>query len=278
MAGEERQERGLGGAQVEGRQAVRELLLAGVRRPKAIFLAEGNDDSPILAEIIELAEEAKVPVREVTRDRLAEMARTETPQGVVAFAQPLKDHIVDTLLEHRAGQPVPFLLACDGITDPQNLGSLLRSADAAGITGVVLPSHRSVHVTPTVAKAAAGAIERLPMATVPGLPSFLLQAKDRGAWVIGLDADAPSTIYDYANLATDPVILVVGAEGDGLSRLVRERCHVLASIPSKGALASLNAAVAGAIAMVEIGRHRANPGTPAPAAGSPSAAAPAAEA
>lgn len=252
-----RPERGLGGAQVEGRQAVRELLLADRRKVKTVFLAEGIDDAPILAEIIELAAEAKVPVREVPRDRLDEMARTEAPQGVVAFAQPLRDVIVDTLLERRPNRPVPFLLACDGITDPQNLGSLLRSADAAGITGVVLPAHRSAHITPTVAKAAAGAIERMPMALVPGLPSWFLQVKRSGAWILGLDADAPQTVYDMAHLATDPVVVVVGAEGEGLSRLVRERCDVLVSIPSRGALASLNAAVAGAIAMVELGRHRA---------------------
>jgi 23S rRNA (guanosine2251-2'-O)-methyltransferase len=242
---------------VEGRQAVRELLLADRRKVRTVFLAEGGDDSPILAEIVELAAEAKVPVREVERERLADMARTEAPQGVVAFAQPLRDVIVDTLLEEHPGRPVPFLLACDGITDPQNLGSLLRSADAAGITGVVLPQHRSVHITPTVAKAAAGAIERMPMALVPGLPSWLLQVKRGRAWIVGLDADAQQTIYDLAHLATGPLVVVVGAEGDGLSRLVRERCDVLASIPSRGALASLNAGVAGAIAMVELGRHRA---------------------
>lgn len=242
---------------MEGRQAVRELLIADRRKVKAIFLAEGTDESAILAEITELAAEARVAVREVTRERLAEMARTEAPQGVVAFAQPLREVIVDTLLEEQPGRPVPFLLACDGITDPQNLGSLLRSADAAGITGIVLPAHRSVHITPTVAKAAAGAIERLPMALVPGLPSWFLQVKRGRSWIVGLDADAPQTIYDIAHLATDPVVVVIGAEGDGLSRLVRERCDVLVSIPSRGVLASLNAGVAGAIAMVELGRHRA---------------------
>jgi 23S rRNA (guanosine2251-2'-O)-methyltransferase len=238
---------------------VRELLIADRRKVKALFVAEGTDDSAILSEILDLAAEAKVPTREVTRDRLADMARTEAPQGVVAFAQPLREVIVDTLLEQRSGHLVPFLLACDGITDPQNLGSLLRSADAAGITGVVLPAHRAAHITPTVAKAAAGAIERMPMALVPGLPSWFLQAKRQQAWILGLDADAPTTVYDMAHLATDPVIVVVGAEGDGLSRLVRERCDSLVSIPSRGALASLNAAVAGAIAMVELGRHRAKP-------------------
>lgn len=219
-------------------------------------MAEGNDDAPILAEIEQLAGEARVAIRRVSRDQLLGAARTETPQGVLAHADPLVDVDFDDLLVTRNGR-VPFLLAVDNVTDPQNLGALLRSADGAGITGVVLPKHRTVHVTPTVTKAAAGAIERVPMALVGGLPAALLRAKDHAnAWIIGLDADGERSIYELASLATEPVIVVIGAEGAGLSRLVRQRCDELAQIPLRGALASLNASVAGAVAMFELGRHR----------------------
>jgi 23S rRNA (guanosine2251-2'-O)-methyltransferase len=248
--------KGVGGEQVEGRQAVHELLRAGRRRVKDVWIIDGADPSPILVEIEELATEARVPIRRVTRDQLYAAARCEAPQGVLAHAAELPEADLDDLLRpNRSGRP-PFLLALDGVTDPQNLGALLRSAEGAGVTGIVLPRHRSVHVTPAVAKAAAGAIERLPIALVGGLPAALLGAKERGAWVIGLDADGRDTVYGLAHLATDPIILVLGAEGTGLSRLVGQRCDVLAAIPLQGALASLNVAAAGAIAMFELGRHR----------------------
>ena len=235
---------------------MRELLIAGRRRVRDVFMADGTDDAPILAEIEQLAAEAHIAVRKVSREQLFGMARTETPQGVLAHADPIQEFDFDDLLVTRDGR-VPFLLAVDSVTDPQNLGALLRSADGAGITGVVLPRHRTVHVTPTVTKAAAGAIERVPMALVGGLPSALLRAKEHAnAWIIGLDADGERSIFDLAALATEPVIVVIGAEGPGLSRLVRQRCDELVSIPLRGALASLNASVAGAIAMFELGRSR----------------------
>ena len=248
--------RGLGGEQVEGRQAVRELLLAGRRRVREILVADGQDQSPILAEIEELAAEAKVALRRVSKLQLEAVAKTEHPQGVVARAAPLAEADFETLMRTAPGSRTPFLIAVDGVTDPQNLGALLRSAEGAGVTGVVLPQHRSVHVTPTVTKAAAGAIERLPIALVSGLASALLEAKRRDVWSIGLDADGERTIYEFANLADAPLILVVGAEGAGMSRLVRERCDAVAAIPLRGAIASLNAATAGAIALFEFGRHR----------------------
>jgi 23S rRNA (guanosine2251-2'-O)-methyltransferase len=251
-----REERGLGGDLVEGRQAVRELLLAGRRKVRDVWMAEGTDDAPILVEIEELAAGARIAIHRVSRDQLFAAARTEAPQGVIAHAAPLQEFEFDDLLITRNGR-VPFLLAVDAVTDPQNLGALLRSADGAGVTGVVLPRHRTVHVTPTVTKAAAGAIERMPMALVGGLPSALLRAKERsGAWIIGLAAEGERTIYDLASLATEPVIVVIGAEGSGLSRLVRERCDELVSIPLRGSLSSLNASVAGAVAMFELGRNR----------------------
>lgn len=249
--------KGLDGMQVEGRVAVRELLAVGRRRVRALMMAEGTDDSPILRDIERLAAAIRLPIRWMPKEMILANARTEAPQGVIAMCDELDDVDADLLLEAGPiGTPQPFLLALDGLTDPGNLGALLRSAQGAGVTGVIVAQHRAVHITPTVAKAAAGAIEHLPIALVGGLPAYLLRAKERGAWVIGLDAGGGSTVYDQVHLADQPLIVVVGAEGDGLSRLARERCDVIASIPLRSGLESLNASVAGAIALFEIGRHR----------------------
>jgi len=247
---------GLGGDQVEGRQAVRELLLAGTRRVREILVAEDQDDTEVLQDIVDLALDLKVPVREVTRTRLFSEARTEAPQGVVAKAQPLAEVDLEVLARRKGadGSP-PFLLAVDGVTDPGNLGALLRSAECAGVTGVVLPRHRAVHVTPTVSKAAAGAIEYLPMGLVGGLPNALRQLREMGVWSIGLDAGGDTDLFDL-EVADQAVCLVLGAEGKGLSRLVRERCDAVAGIPLLGQLSSLNVSAAGALACYEVTRRR----------------------
>jgi 23S rRNA (guanosine2251-2'-O)-methyltransferase len=197
-----------------------------------------------------------VPVREVTRTRLHAEARTEAPQGVIAHAQALTEVDLDVLVGRRGrdGQP-PFLLAVDGVTDPGNLGALLRSAECAGVTGVVLPRHRAVHITPTVTKSAAGAVEHLPMALVGGLPNALSQLRERSVWVVGLDAGGDTDLFDL-EVADEAVCLVLGAEGKGLSRLVRERCDAVAGIPLLGELSSLNVAAAGALACYEVTRRR----------------------
>lgn len=244
--------RGLGGEQVEGRRAVRELLIAGRRRVKDVWIAEGVDDAAVLQEIVELATDSRVAVRRVARSRIDGEARTDSPQGVLAHAEPLPEVELDDLVG-----PDAFLLCLDGITDPHNLGALLRSAECAGVTGVVLPKHRAVHVTPTVAKTAAGAVEYLPMAVVPGIPAALRTLASAGVWSIGLDADASGSIFqlDFEVTGT-PVALVLGAEGAGLSRLARQRCDLLAAIPQRGAIDSLNVAAAGAVAVFEVARRR----------------------
>ncbi|MDP8954557.1 MAG: 23S rRNA (guanosine(2251)-2'-O)-methyltransferase RlmB, partial [Actinomycetota bacterium] len=248
--------RGLGGEQVEGRQAVRELLLAGRRRVRDVWLADDLDDAPILAEIKELATEARVRMRPVRATALSAEARSEAPQGVLAHAEPLPEADFDELVSTGRGPwAAPFLVFLDGITDPQNLGALLRSAEGAGVSGVVLPRHRAAHVTPTVAKAAAGAVEHLPMALVGGLPTALARAREAGVWTVGLDSGGESSLFDLT-LASEPVALVLGAEGRGLGRLVRQRCDVVASIPLRGALGSLNVAAAGALACFEVARRR----------------------
>ena len=284
----ERDRSGLGGEQVEGRQAVRELLLAGRRRTRTVMIAKGLDPAPIVEHIVELAREQRAAIREVSRSELDATARTEAPQGVVALADPLPEVEVAELAAARpagatgddsrpAGAPggvqgaavgrwgatgrdgvgvgAPFLLALDGITDPGNFGAVLRTAECAGVTGVVLPRHRSARITPTVAKAAAGAVEYLQFAVVPGIPSALRTLSSRDVWTVGLDAAGPRPIHDL-DLSGEAVALVLGAEGRGLSRLVVQRCDVLASIPLRGTLGSLNVAAAAAVACFEMARRR----------------------
>jgi len=175
---------------------------------------------------------------------------------VLAHAAPLEEVALDQLAAPPGpGRPAPFLLALDGVTDPYNLGALLRTAHCAGATGALLPRHRSAHVTASAAKAAAGAIEYLPMALVPGLPNALVALKARGVWVVGLDPGAEQSLFELS-LAGEPVALVLGAEGAGLSPLVRRRCDLCVSIPQRGRVASLNVAAAGALACYEVTRRR----------------------
>lgn len=255
----------MGGEQVEGRQAVAELLRAGRRKVYDVWLAEGVDQAPILQEIIEEAERRRVPIRHTARVVLERQAATEAPQGVLAHAAPLPEADFDDLCRRPdptdegaddEPPPLPFLLALDAVTDPQNVGALLRSADGAGATGVVLPRRRAAHVTPAVTKAAAGAVEHVPIAIVAGLPSALARAKELGCWVVGLADDGDTSLFDLG-LATEPLVLVVGSEGEGLSRLARQRCDVVVSIPMAGTLPSLNVAAAGTLALYEVARRRA---------------------
>lgn len=253
--------KGLGGRQVEGRQAVRELLIAGRRRVHEVVLADDLDRADAIADIIDLAEDAGVPVRRVARRKLEAEAHTEAPQGVLARADALPSVELAELcrpLDQGPGRPAtpPFLVALDGVTDPRNLGAVLRSADGAGATGVILPRHRAAHVTPAAAKAAAGAAEHLRYAVVGGLPAALKELTEAGVWSIGLDEHGTTPLWKVP-AATEAVVLVLGSEGKGLARLVRERCDVLVSIPMAGAMPSLNVSVAGALACFEIARARA---------------------
>lgn len=245
---------GVGGDQVEGRQAVRELLLVGRRKVREIWVLADAEPSPVLEDIRELAEGQRIPVREVGRGRFFGEARCEAPQGVLAKAEPLTEVLLDDLAAPVRGAPA-FLVAVDGVTDPGNLGALLRSAECAGVTGIVLPRHRAVHVTPTVTKAAAGAVEHLRFAVAGGLPTALADLRRLGVWVVGLDADGTTDLWDLP-AADGPICLVLGAEGAGLSRLARQRCDDVVRIPLQGSLPSLNVSVAGALACFEVARAR----------------------
>ncbi len=232
---------------------MRELLLAGRRKTREVLLAADLDPAPILDEIIDLADEAKVEIREVARSKFESLARTDAPQGVLARAAPLPDLEVDDVVGD-LDRP-PFLVVLDGITDPGNLGAVLRTAECAGATGAVLPRHRSARITPTVTKTAAGAVEHLPIATASGIPTALRDLAGHGIWSVGLDLAADTDLYEM-RVAAGPVALVLGAEGRGLSRLTRERCDLVVGITMRGAISSLNVSAAAAVACFEVARQR----------------------
>jgi 23S rRNA (guanosine2251-2'-O)-methyltransferase len=249
----------LGGEQVEGQQAVRELLRARRRRVRQVAVAEGRDNPGPLREIHELARAAGVPVHRVSRSQLAAMAVTEAPQGVLARADPLPIAALDSLVA--AGAPAPFLVVLDGVTDPHNFGAIIRSALGAGATGLVTGRHRSAPLSPAALKAAAGAAEYLPIATVPGVPAALSTLAGQKVWTVALDPAASSPVWDLA-VATEPLALVLGAEGKGLGRLARQRCDLAVRIPLQGPLHSLNVAAAAALACFEVARARSRLGAP----------------
>ena len=241
-------------SQVEGRQAVRELLRARMRRVQRIIVAEGAGEKGALSEILDLAGAAGVPSKRVSREQLEAAALTDAPQGVIAWAESLPDLELADLT--RAGKP--FLVVLDGVTDPRNLGAVMRSALCAGATGLVLGRHRAAGLTPAAVKSAAGAAEHLPVAVVGGIPAALSALSAAGIWTVGLDADAKATLWDL-RVATEPVALVLGAEGSGLGRLTRQRCDTVVSVPLAGPLESLNVSAAATLACFEVARRRTMP-------------------
>lgn len=236
---------------MEGRHAVLELL-KGRRRPiQRIFVADAQDPSDILDAIELEAQRQRVPVQVVSMSRLDREARTEGHQGVMAIAGRLQTVGLDVLLAHQH----PFLLVCDGVTDPRNLGAMLRSADGAGVTGVVVPRHRSARISPTVTKTAAGAIEYLTFCDVGGIPAAIDQLNKAGVLTVGLAGESKDSLYEL-DLGSVPVALIVGGEEKGLAPLTRKRCAALVSIPQLGQISSLNAGVAVSVAAFEVARQR----------------------
>ena len=244
----------LGGEQVEGRQAVRELLAAGRRETFEVLLSADAGRSPIMEEIVALAAAAAVPLTRCSPEEIERSAASEVPQGVIARAAPIEATPLERLVA-RSGAGAPFLVVLDGVTDPHNLGAVMRSALGAGVTGIVLPRHRAARISATVAKAAAGAVEHLPVALVSGVPSALRYLAEQGVWSVGLDSEGSRDIDDVEILEA-PVALVFGAEGAGLGPLSRDRCDVMARIPLLGPLDSLNVAAAAAVACFTVARRR----------------------
>jgi 23S rRNA (guanosine2251-2'-O)-methyltransferase len=196
-------------------------------------------------------------------DALAAAARTGAPQGVIAWAEPVRAVPLDGLVRPAASGVPPFLLVLDGVTDPGNFGAVLRSAACAGVGGVIVGRHRSAPLTPAAVKAAAGAVEQVAIAEVPGIASTIAQLTSAGIWTVGLDPSAGDDLW-RSGLLDGPVALVLGSEGKGLSSLVRQRCDALVCIPQAGSLGSLNISAAAAVACFEVARRRASAPPPPP--------------
>ncbi|MBV9228113.1 MAG: 23S rRNA (guanosine(2251)-2'-O)-methyltransferase RlmB [Chloroflexi bacterium] len=237
-----------------GRNPVMETLHS-IRRVKRILLAEGQRESPAIMSIVQEAEQRHIPIEVVPRARLDQLSRGAVHQGCLALVEERKYASADQLLAHAEHKnEAPFLLILDAIQDVNNLGSLLRTAEAAGVHGVIIPQHRAAEVNATVVKTAAGATEHLLIAQETNLTRTIEFLKKRNIWVVGLAGEA-ETLYNKADL-TGPLALVVGNEGKGISRLVREHCDLLIKLPMYGYVNSLNAAVAGSIALYEALRQR----------------------
>ncbi|HUY08078.1 MAG TPA: 23S rRNA (guanosine(2251)-2'-O)-methyltransferase RlmB [Candidatus Dormibacteraeota bacterium] len=239
-----------------GRNPVLEALRAG-RRIRRLLLAPGLGSDQRLGEIVDRAQLALVLPEITARGRLNDVAHTEHHQGVAAYfdgRQLANRDILRRLLEDQNPSWPPVFLCLDGVQDPQNLGSLARSAEVLGVTALILPRHRTAPLSPAAAKASAGAIEHLQLVRVVNLVQTLRELADIGVAVVGLDA-AGERRCDQVDLRS-PVALVVGAEGEGLRTLTRRHCDQLVSIPMGGRVQSLNAAVAGALLMYEVARQR----------------------
>lgn len=226
-------------------------LLDSDRPIERVLVAAELAPSAILGRIRRRAEERTVPFRVVPKVEVENLARGLNHQGVVAVAGKYRYVSLESLLT----DPAPVVVFLDGITDPHNLGSLLRSADGAGIGGIVIPTHRSASVNDTVRRISAGAAEVAKVARVGSLGSALDRARDAGLWLVGLDERGREDIWT-SDLLVPPVGLVLGSEDRGLGKAVRDRCDALVRIPQFGHLASLNVSVAGAIVMYEVARRR----------------------
>ena len=241
-------------SQLEGRNPVLEALRSG-RPLNKIFISKDIDRHSAVAEILHLAKQARVPIDNVPSESIKRMSLTGSAQGVIALAAAKGYLDVHDLLaiSKKKNEPA-FFIILDGLEDPHNLGAILRTADAAGVHGVVIPERRSVGLTETVAKVSAGAVEYVPVARAVNLNNAIRTLKDEGVWVIGIDEDAKRT-FTQIDL-TLPTAMVIGGEGKGISKLVKENCDDTASIPMKGKITSLNASVAAAIVMYEAVRQR----------------------
>ena len=238
---------------IEGRNAVTEALRSGTAIDK-VYIAKGDTDNT-LGYIAAAARDRGVVVVECDRRKLDAMSRTHAHQGVIAVAAVRAyASVEDILAAAREKGEAPLIVVCDELSDPHNLGAVIRTAECAGAHGVVIPKRRSAGLTAVVAKTSAGAVSYLPVARVPNLTALLKELKEEGIWVYGTAADGSTPLY-RADLK-GPAAIVIGSEGDGMSRLVREQCDFLVSIPMRGQLNSLNASAAAAIVLYEAVRQR----------------------
>lgn len=238
---------------IEGRNAVTEALRAG-RNIDKIYIAKGEVDKT-LGHIASRARDMGIVVVEADRRKLDSMSVTHAHQGVVALAAVREYSSIDDILRiaEERGE-APFVIVCDEISDPHNLGAIIRTAECVGVHGIIIPKRRSAGLTSIVGKTSAGAVEHMAVARVSNLTAAIKELKERGLWVYGTAADAPAGMWE-TNL-TGPICVVIGSEGDGMGRLVTENCDVLVSIPMHGKVNSLNASAAASILMYEVLRQR----------------------
>ncbi len=239
--------------QVEGRNAVLELL-ESERDINKILVANGEKHGSIY-KIISIAKERKIPITEVDRSKLNKISQTQNHQGVIAIVPPFNYCEVDEILElAEQKNEQPFIIILDGIEDPHNLGSIIRTAETAGVHGIIIPKRRSATVNSTVSKVSAGAVEYMKIARVNNINETIRQLKKQGIWICGTDMET-ETIYTKQDYRL-PIAIVIGSEGFGMSRLVKENCDFLVKIPMKGKINSLNASVSAGIIMYEVVRKR----------------------
>ena len=240
--------------QVEGRNAVIELLESG-RDINKIFVSNGEKNGSI-NKILAMARERKVIVSEVNKSKLEQMASSNNHQGVIAIVPPYEYCDIDDILEcAKLRNEDPFIIILDGIEDPHNLGAIIRTAETAGVHGIIIPKRRAAGVNSTVTKVAAGAVEHMNIARVNNINEAIRYLKENDVWVCGTDIDTNK--YHYNQDLTGSIAIVIGSEGFGMSRLVKENCDFLVKIPMKGKITSLNAAVSAAIVIyfIKLGRY-----------------------
>lgn len=241
--------------QLEGRNALTEALRSG-RTIDKVFISTGETDRA-LQRLAAEAKEAGAVVVPVDRRKLDAMSTTRAHQGVIALAAAREYFSVDEILQEASDRgEAPLLVICDELSDPHNLGAILRSAECAGAHGVIIPKRRSVGLTAAVAKASAGAVEYMKVARVTNINATISELKEKGVWVFGTAAEGSIPMYQ-ADL-TVPAAIVIGSEGDGMSRLVQKNCDVTVHIPMKGKITSLNASAAASILLYEAVRQRLN--------------------
>lgn len=240
--------------QIEGKNSVLEAL-RGNRTAYELLVSKSLKEDRSLAEIVKLARRSRVPVVNMPREEIDRLAKTENHQGVVLRLEPFRYTGFRKLQEMMAQEErPPLVLLLDGVTDPQNLGGIIRTAEAAGVYAIILPRHRAAPVTPTVSHVASGALEHMRICTVPNLTMVIGELKESGFWVVGTDAYATQTCYEAD--FTGMMALVMGAEHRGISRLVKEHCDLLVSIPMHGKISSLNVGAATAVMLFEALRQR----------------------
>ncbi len=239
-----------------GRNPVLESLRAGRRNPQRLILAEGVQEHGVVREIVSFARSAQVQVERVSKHELAQLLGHRRHQGVALETSPFPYSEVPSMLEAArvSGEP-PLLILLDLLQDPQNVGALIRTAEAVGVHGMVMQERRAIGVTPTVVNSSSGAVEHLRVSRVTNLVRTMRDLKEAGLWLYGLDGRPDQVLYHQVDLG-GPIALVVGSEGDGLRRLVRQTCDALVRLPMRGRIESLNAAVAGSVALYAIWQAR----------------------